>query len=91
MSTTYTTILIKTDKELKTKAQFLADEIGVPLTTVINAYLKQFVRDRQVVFEAGYSVKELAAKRLRVIRADFKSGKNTTQHESLDALLSSIK
>ena len=91
MSTHNTTMLIKTDKELKTRAQFLAEEIGIPLTTVINAYLKQFVRDRHIVFDAGFSVKEPVAKRLRIIRGDFKNGKNVTRHKSLDALFSSFK
>lgn len=44
-----TTILLKTNKALKDEASKVAKELGVPLTTVINAYLRQFVRERQVV------------------------------------------
>ena len=43
-----TTILLKTDKELKNEASRIAKELGVPLTTVINAYLRQFVREREI-------------------------------------------
>jgi len=43
-----TTILIKTNKALKKEASRLAKEMGVPLTTVVNAYLAQFVRDRKL-------------------------------------------
>lgn len=43
-----TTILIKTNKSLKNEASLLAKELGVPLTTVINAYLGQFVRERKL-------------------------------------------
>ena len=43
-----TTILLKTDKELKNEASRVAKELGVPLTTVMNAYLRQFVRERQI-------------------------------------------
>ncbi len=43
-----TTILLKTDKELKNEASRVAKELGVPLTTVMNAYLRQFVRDRRI-------------------------------------------
>ena len=43
-----TTILFKTDKVLKTEASRVAKELGVPLTTVMNAYLRQFVRDREI-------------------------------------------
>jgi len=43
-----TTILIKTNKALKDEASRLAKEMGLPLTTVINAYLAQFVRDKKL-------------------------------------------
>jgi addiction module RelB/DinJ family antitoxin len=43
-----TTLLLKTNKALKDEASRVAKELGVPLTTVINAYLRQFVRDRKV-------------------------------------------
>jgi len=45
-----TILNIKTDKRLKQKAKEVADEIGVPLSTVINSFLKQFVRDKEVTF-----------------------------------------
>lgn len=38
-----TTILIKTKKDLKKKVQKLADELGLSLTDVINASLRQFL------------------------------------------------
>jgi len=44
-----TTIIIKTEKELRDEARAAAEELGVPLTTVVNALLRQFVRDRKLV------------------------------------------
>ena len=41
-----TTMLIKTDKALKVKAQKLAKEMGLPLGTLVNNYLKTFVIGR---------------------------------------------
>ena len=41
-----TTITIKTDKKLHRDAKKTARELGIPLTTVINAYLKDFVREK---------------------------------------------
>jgi addiction module RelB/DinJ family antitoxin len=49
-----TLLTIKTDKAMKLMAQAVAEEIGVPLSTVINSFLKQFVRDREVTFSASY-------------------------------------
>lgn len=34
---------VKTDKEVKENAQRLAKYMGIPLSTVVNAYLKEFV------------------------------------------------
>lgn len=50
---TYTILNIKTDKKLKADAQKVASELGVPLSTVMNAFLKQFVRDKEVTFSAN--------------------------------------
>ena len=38
-----TTMLIKTKKDLKLKAQELASELGFSLTDIVNASLRQFV------------------------------------------------
>jgi addiction module RelB/DinJ family antitoxin len=46
-----TILNIKTKKDLKEKAQSLASELGVPLTTVVNSYLRQFIRERKLVLE----------------------------------------
>ena len=48
---------IKTDRDLKNEARALASEFGVPLTTVINSYLRQFVRERKLVLELEPRVK----------------------------------
>lgn len=42
-----TTITIKTSKALRDQAKLVADTLGIPLTTVINAYLAQFVREKR--------------------------------------------
>lgn len=41
-------INVKTDKDVKRSAQRVAEELGLSLSTVINAYLKQFVRNREI-------------------------------------------
>jgi addiction module RelB/DinJ family antitoxin len=48
----HTVINIKTEKGLKENAQATAKKLGVPLSTVINSFLKQFVRDEEVTFSA---------------------------------------
>ena len=45
-----TTINIKADSAVKIRAQKVARELGMPLSTIINAYLNQFVRTKTVYF-----------------------------------------
>jgi addiction module RelB/DinJ family antitoxin len=45
-------INIKTDKEIKKNAQKLSKELGLSLTDVINAALRNFIRTREVHFSA---------------------------------------
>lgn len=45
-----TVINIKTEKEVKQNAQKLAQNLGFSLSAVLNAYLKQFVRNKAVHF-----------------------------------------
>jgi antitoxin component of RelBE/YafQ-DinJ toxin-antitoxin module len=40
-----TTITFKTDKKLRDEAKKMAGRLGIPLTTIINARLTEFVRD----------------------------------------------
>ena len=45
-----TSILIKTDPNLKKEAQKTADEMGISLTSVINRYLKHFIQTKSITF-----------------------------------------
>lgn len=70
-----TTMLIKTNKALKQRAQKLAKEMGLPLGTLINNYLRNFIIERQAVFNAPMPNKKTAAA-IESARKDFKAGKN---------------
>ncbi len=50
---TQTILNVKTDKKLKEEAKKVSAELGLPLSTVINAFLKQFVRDKEITFSAN--------------------------------------
>jgi antitoxin component of RelBE/YafQ-DinJ toxin-antitoxin module len=70
-----TTMLIKTNKALKQRAQKLAKEMGLPLGTLVNNYLRSFIIDRQAVFSASIPNKKTAAA-IDAARKDIKAGKN---------------
>lgn len=43
-------ILIKTDLQLKIKAQKIASKMGLSLTSIINRYLKHFITTETITF-----------------------------------------
>ncbi len=71
-----TTMLIKTNKVLKTKAQKLAKEMGLPLGTLVNNYLKDFVIERQVTFNAPLIPNKETIRAIEQARRDYKAGRN---------------
>lgn len=73
---TKTIINIKADKDVKEKAKKIAKELGVPLSTVINAYLKEFIRNREVRLSLEPQLRPKVEKFLKKASEDFKKGKN---------------
>ena len=87
-----TTILLKTDKELKNKASRVAKELGGPLTTVMNAYLRQFVRDRRISLSIEPQLSDKKLKELLAISAEMDADiKNQKVFTNADDLLKHLK
>ena len=80
-----TTLTIKTPKKLRDDAKKTAQELGVPLTTVMNSMLKQFVRDRRLVLEAEcpFPSHTPNAETRRVL-LDIKKRKNLVSYNSIE-------
>lgn len=71
-----TVINIKTDVALKRDAKEVAADLGLPLGTIINSYLRELVRERRVVFSAPPAVNKKTADLLREIDRDTRENKN---------------
>jgi addiction module RelB/DinJ family antitoxin len=71
-----TTILIKTNKALKKEASRIAEELGIPLTTVINAYLGQFVRERKITLASQSLLSEVKLRELLGLSLEMDKGRN---------------
>jgi addiction module RelB/DinJ family antitoxin len=68
-----TVLNVKTDKDVKEKAQALAKHLGIPLSTVVNAQLKSFIESGEfkltrepelrpeVIKEINAAIKEVEA------------------------------
>lgn len=88
-----TLINIKADVEVKRRAQKIAKEIGIPLSTIINAYLKQFGREQRVNFLVPLRPNKKTAKLLRQASDDYRKKKNISPlfstAEEMDVYLNS--
>ena len=71
-----TMINIKADRAVKEEAQKLAKELGLSLSAVVSASLKQFVRNREIHLSAGLEPSPYLKKVLRNAEKDIRSGKN---------------
>ena len=72
-------ILIKTDPQLKAKAQKAAKDLGLSLTSVINRYLKHFIATKIITFSSMEEETPNAyfKKTLKKARKDWKEGKGS--------------
>ncbi|OIP87517.1 hypothetical protein CO009_03625 [Candidatus Shapirobacteria bacterium CG_4_8_14_3_um_filter_35_11] len=70
-------ITLKTDYDLKTKAMKLADELGFSLSSLINAYLKSFLRTKTVNFSTLDESRptKFMIDSLKESKADIKAGR----------------
>ncbi len=71
-----TLINIKADKEVKEAAVKTAEMMGLPLSTIINAFLKKFIADQSVTFTAPSKPSKMLAKIIEQSESDLKAGKN---------------
>lgn len=71
-----TILNIKVDKEIKDQAFEVARDMGVPLSTLTNAFLKRLIEERTLMLTAPLRPSEKLRKRLRQTLRDVEKGKN---------------
>lgn len=80
-----TTMLIKTNKVLKSRAQKLAKEMGLPLGTLVNNYLRNFIIERQALFTAPMPNKK-TIRAIEEARKEYKAGKTPGPFSAREAI-----
>ena len=89
-----TVINFKADKKEKEAAQKLASQIGIPLSLVFNASLKNFLRTREVYFSDIPQMSSKLEESLVKIEEDIKNKKNlshaVTNKDELEKFLATI-
>ena len=71
-----TIINIKADRDVKEGAFKVAQEMGIPLSTVINAFLRRFIADRSITFTIQPKPNRTFEKVLKQAGKDLIKGKN---------------
>lgn len=69
-------INIKTDPKLKKQLKEVTKKLGLPLGTIINAYLRELVREQRVVFSTPPALNQRTKRLLQSIDKDIRAGKN---------------
>lgn len=87
---TSTIINIKTDKNLKRSAQEVAKELGIPLSTAINAFLKQFIRDKEITLSATHKPSPYLETILEEAEKELVSLKDIQTFDSVDELFADL-
>lgn len=70
-------INIKTEPEIKIKAHIVAKELGLNLSSVINAYLVQLIKTKTVIFSTNEEPTDYLLQMLKDSRREIKAGKAT--------------
>lgn len=66
----------KTNKKLKLEAQKVAKDLGLPLGTIMNHYLNEFVLERKVLFTDHPKPTKAVVEELKKLSLDVKNKKN---------------
>src|SRR3989344_2583929 len=71
-----TVLNLKTDIEVKERAQALAKHLGIPLSTIVNAQLKSFIESGEFKVNRETSMSEAAIKKINGAKKEVRSDKN---------------
>lgn len=74
-----TVLNIKTDLVIKEQAKSVAQELGLSLSAVVNAYLRQFSRDKAVYFSLAPKMTSGLEELIGPIENDIKSRRNLSK------------
>ena len=75
-------INVRTQPEIKEQAQSIADEMGLSLTTVVNRYLRHFIKTKAITFEVEDD-NEIPSERLLSAMKQAKENLKTGNHSPI--------
>ncbi|OGG14118.1 hypothetical protein A2773_05195 [Candidatus Gottesmanbacteria bacterium RIFCSPHIGHO2_01_FULL_39_10] len=79
----YTVVTAKVDPQTKREAQKTAEALGMPLSVVIKAFLKHFVRTKEVSFSLRDEVPNAYLKQvMREAKENYKKGRYSPEFKT---------
>lgn len=86
-----TTLHIKVDKDIKQKSTNLASRLGLSLSAVVNASLRNFIKTETFIVSDAEPMTPYMESWLGEIEKDIKAGKNISgQFDSVSELMKSL-
>lgn len=76
---TKTILNIKTDPQTKQQIQEFAAELGVPVSVIMNAQIKQMLRDRKIILSTELEPTPYLVKIMEQVESDLAANKNMTR------------
>lgn len=87
---TKTLLTVKTDKKLKKMAMETAARVGLPLGTVVNGFLRNFVAEQRIEFAVPFVPNARTRKILDEARKEFAAGKAHGPYKNAKELFKSL-
>ena len=84
-------INIKMHPKLKQEIKAVAKELGLSVGAIMNAYMRDLVRERRVVFSAPPALNQRTQRLLESIDKDIRAGKNASGPFSLDEAITHLR
>jgi DNA-damage-inducible protein J len=84
-----TILNIKIDKEIKDEAKKIADAMGIPLGTITNLLLRQFIRDKELNVSLSYRPSKRLLDSIQEARIEFEKG-DMKKYATADELFKSL-
>ena len=84
---------VKVDPETKKAAQVLANDLGLTLSSLVNAQLKQLVNQQRLVLDAPYPTQPMGPKletELDQVYREVREGRVSRPHTSLNSFLDDL-
>ncbi|HUD07180.1 MAG TPA: hypothetical protein VMR34_04810 [Candidatus Saccharimonadales bacterium] len=82
---------IKTDPETKEQLKDFAAQVGLPVSALLNAQIKEMLRNGRVEFSTTLEPTPYLQKIIKEAEADYKAGRNITRTNSTEETIAHLR